>query len=93
MRMTSSPHGPYELGYTRATKVRTKCYTIKKFGVNLRKLTVFGLQSETRLHEVGITSNRRSSRYGEFVLRPCTHRPSHAGSELCLKYLRQNEAL
>ena len=33
--MTSSPYGPYELGYTRATMVITKSYTKKKFLVNL----------------------------------------------------------
>ncbi len=37
----------------------------------------FGLQSATRLHEVGIASNRRSARYGEYVPGPCTHRSSH----------------
>ncbi len=37
----------------------------------------FGLQSATRLHEVGIASNRRSACCGEYVPGPCTHRPSH----------------
>ncbi len=37
----------------------------------------FGLESATRLHEVGIASNRRSARFGEYVPGPCTHRPSH----------------
>ncbi len=37
----------------------------------------FGLQSATRLHEVGIASNRGSARRGEYVPGPCTHRPSH----------------
>ena len=37
----------------------------------------FGLESATRLHEVGIASNRRSARCGEYVPGPCTHRPSH----------------
>ncbi len=36
----------------------------------------FGLQSATRLHEVGIASNRGSARHGEYVPGPCTHRPS-----------------
>ena len=40
----------------------------------------FGLQAETRLHEVGIASNRRSAYCGEYVPGPCTHRPSHHGS-------------
>ena len=37
----------------------------------------FGSESATRLREVGIASNRRSARYGEYVPGPCTHRPSH----------------
>jgi hypothetical protein len=37
----------------------------------------FGLESATRLHEVGIASNRGSARHGEYVPGPCTHRPSH----------------
>ncbi len=37
----------------------------------------FGLESETRLHEVGIASNRASEWRGEYVPGPCTHRPSH----------------
>ena len=37
----------------------------------------FGLESETRLHEAGIASNRGSERRGEYVPGPCTHRPSH----------------
>ncbi len=37
----------------------------------------FGLESATRLHEVGIASNRGSERHGEYVPGPCTHRPSH----------------
>ena len=49
------------------------------------KFFVFRLQTVTRLYEGGITSNRKSACYGETVLRSCTHRPSHAGSEFCLK--------
>ena len=36
----------------------------------------FGLESATRLHEVGIASNPRSECWGEYVLGCCTHRPS-----------------
>src|SRR5437588_13133138 len=36
-----------------------------------------GLQAATRLHEVGVASNRRSAHCGEYVPGPCTHRPSH----------------
>ena len=48
--MTSSPHGPYGLGYTRATMAVQ--------WVNPQKLSQFGLGSATRPHEVGIASNR-----------------------------------
>ena len=41
-----------------------------------------GLESAIRLHEVGIASNRESECRGEYVPGPCTHRPSHHGSEL-----------
>ena len=44
------------------------------------KLSQFGLESATRLHEVGIASNRGSARRGEYVPGPCTHRPSRHGS-------------
>lgn len=37
----------------------------------------FGLKAATRLHEVGIASNRESAGRGEYVPGPCTHRPSH----------------
>ena len=49
----------------------------------------FGLESATRLHEVGIASNRGSARRGEYVPGPCTHRPSHHGSQLYRKSVRQ----
>ena len=47
----------------------------------------FGLESATRLHEVGIASNRGSACHGEYVPGPCTHRPSHHGSGLLQKWL------
>jgi hypothetical protein len=37
--MTSSPYGPYELGYTRATMRITKGNTMKQFGVNPKKFS------------------------------------------------------
>ncbi len=44
---------------------------------NRESRSQFGLQAATRLHEVGIASNRRSAYCGEYVPGPCTHRPSH----------------
>ena len=49
----------------------------------------FGLESATRLHEVGIASNRGSACHGEYVPGPCTHRPSHHESWLYQKSLGQ----
>ena len=44
---------------------------------NPKSRSKFGLQAATRLHEVGIASNRGSACRGEYVPGPCTHRPSH----------------
>ena len=86
--MTSSPHGPYVLGYTRATMALTmgsKEVTL----ANPKNVSQFGLHSATRVHEAGIASNRESARRGEYVPGSCTHRPSHHGSWLHLKANRQ----
>ncbi len=74
--MTSSPHGPYIQGYTRATMVSTEGSKPAMVSESL-KLSQSGLESATRLHEVGIASNRGSACRGEYVPGPCTHRPSH----------------
>ena len=46
-------------------------------GRNSKTTSQFRLQAATRLHEVGIASNRGSACRGEYVPGPCTHRPSH----------------
>ena len=80
--MTSSPHGPYAQGYTRATMVNNKEKRTRE-GERISKISPqFGLQSATRLHEAGIASNRRSACCGEYVPGSCTHRPSHHESRL-----------
>src|ERR1700746_3094370 len=56
---------------------------------NRKNRSQFGLESATRLHEVGIASNRGSERRGEYVPGSCTHRPSHHGSQLYRKSVRQ----
>ena len=82
--MTSSHHGPYGQGYTRATMVGTRVAK-PRGGANPIKPIVVGSQSATRLREVGIASNRESECHGEYVPGPCTHRPSHHGSGLLQK--------
>ena len=42
-----------------------------------KKASQFRLQAATRLHEVGIASNRGSACRGEYVPGLCTHRPSN----------------
>src|SRR5215216_859912 len=70
------------------------CYNGQYKGLQHREVKLipknwsqFRLESATRLHEVGIASNRGSARRGEYVPGPCTHRPSHHGSQLLQKWL------
>ena len=87
--MTSSPHGPYIQGYTRATMGGTKgCKPVR--GSQSRKAVLssdWSLQPDS--HEAGIASNRGSACRGEYVPGPCTHRPSHHESLLYQKSLVQ----
>ena len=57
-----------------------QCDAIPRGGANRQTQSQFGSQAATRLREVGIASNRRSARGGEYVPGPCTHRPSRHGS-------------
>ncbi len=75
--MTSSHHAPYALGYTRTTMVGNRGKRSREAEQIPQTRSQFGLQAATRLHEVGIASNRRSAYCGEYVPGPCTHRPSH----------------
>ena len=54
-----------------------------------KSLPQSGLESATRLHEVGIASNRGSARHGEFVPEPWTPCPSHCGSVFDFKNIRE----
>ena len=75
--MTSNHHALYDLGYTRNTMALKQREAKPRGGANPKKVSQFGLQAATRLHEVGIASNRGSACHGEYVPGPCTHRPSH----------------
>ena len=72
--MTSNHHAPYGLGYTRTTMDVQRQRKLKRI---TERQSQFGLRSATRPHEVGIASNRGSACRGEYVLGPCTHRPSY----------------
>ena len=78
--MTSSPHGPYTLGYTRATMAVT-------VGCNLARVsksqktdlsTDWSLQLDSMKAESLVIPDQHGR--GEYVPGPCTHRPSHHGS-------------
>ena len=75
--MTSNHHALYDLGYTRTTMAFNKEKQDREVEQNSKTTSQFRLQAATRLHEVGIASNRGSACRGEYVPGPCTHRPSH----------------
>src|SRR5947209_15333920 len=83
--MMSSQHGPYVQGYTHATMAATMRSKRVTWSESHQTRSQFGLQAATRLHEVGVASNRRSAHGGEYVPGSCTHRPSHHGSVEHLK--------
>ena len=74
--MTSSPHGPYGLGYTRATMavtVGSKGATWSQ-SAKSRLSSDCSLQLESMKLESLVTADQLRS--GEYVPEPCTHRPS-----------------
>ena len=60
--MTSSQHGPYILGLTHATMAVNKAQQDREVELIAKIRSQFRLQAATRLHEVGIASNRRSAK-------------------------------
>src|SRR5207245_2409584 len=95
--MTSSPHGPYGLGYTRATMAVTEggaaampSQSRKAVSVRIALCNSGAIRTETAFRDwLGIASNRGSACRGEYVPGPCTHRPSHHGSWFYPKPVRQ----
>ena len=59
--MTSSQHGLYIQGYTHATMGGTMGREAARRSQSQKAGPQFGLQAATRLHEVGVASNRRSA--------------------------------
>ena len=84
--MTSNHHALYDLGYTRTTMALNKEKQDREVEQNSETTSQFGLQAATRLHEVGIASNRGSACHGEYVPGPgrCCH-----GSFLCIRGFEQ----
>ena len=80
--MTSSPHGPYVWGYTRATMAGTKGSDTARW----RQSQKTGLSSDCSLQLDCMKPESLVMAYQlrrrEYVPGPCTHRPSHHGSRL-----------
>ena len=85
--MTSSQHGPYIWGYTRATMVGTKGSKTVMWSKSQKAY----LSSDCRLQlacmkpELLVTADQL--RCGEYVPGPCTHRPSRHEGQLYPKLL------
>jgi hypothetical protein len=77
---TSSHHGPYVQGYTRATMGRTKGCESASWSQSLKPV----LSSDCRLQLACMKPESLvivdQLRHGEYVPGPCTHRPSRHGS-------------
>ena len=87
--MTSSHHGPYVQGYTRATMVGTNGRKLARASQSEKTdlSTDKSLQLDSLKSESLVIADQHGS--GEYVPGPCTHRPSHHGSRLLQKYLSQ----
>ncbi len=74
--MTSSHHGPYDQGYTHVLQWRIQRKRPRE-QADLIKCVVVRIESATRLHEVGIASNRGSECHGEYVPGRLVHTARH----------------
>ncbi len=83
--MTSSPHGPYAQGCTRATMAGTKGCKTARWSESQKA----GPSSDWRLKLASMKSESLviadQLRCGEYVPEPCTHRPSSHESRGCPK--------
>ena len=74
--MTSSHHGPFGQGYTRVTMARTEgCDAVRRSeSLKAGLSSDWGLQLDPMKSESLVIADQQ--RCGEYVLGPCTHRPS-----------------
>jgi hypothetical protein len=80
--MTSSHHGPYGQGYTRATMVGTEGSQTARWSQSPKAdlSPDCSLQLDCMKSESLVIVDQHC--HGEYVPGPCTHRPSHHGSLL-----------
>ena len=79
--MTSSHHGPYDQGYTRATMAHTKRSDLARASGphKVRRSPDWSLQLDSMKSESLVIVDQNAT---VNTFRPCTHRPSHHGSGL-----------
>ncbi len=87
--MTSSHHGLYAPGYTRATMARTEGSDTARWSKSQKPgpSSDCSLQLDCMKLESLVIADQQ--RRGEYVPGPCTHRPSHHGSCFYQKRLSQ----
>src|SRR5688500_6290217 len=80
VEMTSSPHGLYAQGYTRATMASTKRSETARWSKSHKRCpsSDWSLQLDSMKLESLVIADQL--RRGEYVPEPCTHRPSSHGS-------------
>ena len=78
--MTSSPHGPYAQGYTRATMVNTKSSLVAKRCQSQKVNLSSDCSLQLDYMKLELLVNADQLCCVEYVPGPCTHRPSHHGS-------------
>ena len=90
---TSSHHGPYVQGYTRATMAHTKCCesVTASQSQKVRLSSDWGLQPDPMKLESLVIAHQPWR--GEYVPGPCTHRPSSHGSRVYLKRVAARRSL
>lgn len=89
--MTSSHHGPYAQGDTRATMARTEGSEPARVSQSrkARHSTDWSLQLDSMKLESLVIAHQPWR--GEYVPGPCTHRPSSHGSRVRLKTVAAEE--
>ena len=75
--MTSSPHGPYAQGYTRATMAGTTGRKAAKPSKTLKASLSWDCRLQLACMNAELLVIADQPRRGEYVPGPCTHRPSH----------------
>ena len=85
--MTSNHHGPYVRGYTHATMDGTKSCDTARWSQSQKTVlsSDCSLQLDYMKLELLVIADQLCR--GEYVLGPCTHRPSHHESRIHPKYV------